>query len=123
MIGILKLLLNVRKETSPPTVRGAIPANAAPSIATTTYNLVADTAVNISVNLGSGDLAATAVTGLKNGSQDLPSDAWSYSNGVLTITAARVNSIVNAGVTRTYTVIFNDTDGTTVNITLDGTGN
>ena len=97
--------------------------NAAPSIATTTYNLVADTAVSINVNLGAGDLAATAVTGLKNGSQDLPSDAWTYSNGVLTITAARVNSIVNAGVTRTYTVVFNDTAGTTVDITLNGTGN
>ena len=99
------------------------PAEAAPSIAVTSYNLVADTALNINVNLGAGDLAATSVVGLKNGTQTIPADAWSYSNGVLTITAARVNVLVNAGVTRDYTVVFDDAAKTAINVTLNGSGN
>ena len=100
-----------------------VSADAAPSIATTTYTLTADTALNINVSLGGGALAATKITALKNGGTALPADAWSYANGVLTITAARVNSIVNAGVSRTYAVVFDDEAKTTINITLDGTGN
>lgn len=98
-------------------------SESAPSIATTSYNLTADTPVEINVNLGGGALAATKVSALKNGTSSLPTDSWSYAEGVLTITAARVNTLVNAGVSRTYTVVFNDTAKTTVDIILNGTGN
>lgn len=100
-----------------------IKTDAAPSIATTSYSLTADTPVTINVDLGGGDLAATKVTALKNGSSSLPADSWTYADGVLTITAARVNTLVSAGVSRTYTVVFDDTAKTTVDITLNGTGN
>ncbi|SFO06883.1 hypothetical protein SAMN04487831_10773 [Pseudobutyrivibrio sp. UC1225] len=99
------------------------PTDVAPSIATTTYTLTANAALNVPVSLGAGSLAATGIASVKNGASALPTDAWSYSNGVLTFTAARVNSIANAKVSRTYTVVFNDTAGTSVDITLDGTGN
>ncbi|WP_026513729.1 hypothetical protein [Butyrivibrio sp. LB2008] len=119
--------LPITSETTAPTVKvtwswDKAATDAAPSIATTSYTLVADTPVAINVNLGAGNLAATSVTALKSGTQALPSDAWSYSNGVLTITAARVNTLVNAKVTRTYTVVFNDEAKTTVDITLNGSG-
>ncbi len=92
-----------------------------PHIATTSYTLEADTPVNINVSLGAGDKAATKISAIMNGSTALPSDSWTYSEGVLTITAARVNSLVNANVSKTYTVVFNDTAKTKINITLDGT--
>lgn len=94
---------------------------AAPSIATTEYSLTADTPVTVNVSLGGGDLAATKVTAVMNGSTALPADAWTFENGVLTITAARVNTLVNANLSKTYTVVFNDTAKTKINIVLDGT--
>lgn len=97
------------------------PVDAAPSIAITTYTLTADTPLTVNVDLGAGNSAASDVSAVRNGSSNLPSDAWSYADGVLTFTAARVNTLVNANVSRTYTVVFNDTAGTTVDIVLDGT--
>ena len=93
----------------------------APSIATKSYTLTKDTELAVNVNLGAGDLAATKVVSVKNGSSALPSDSWSYNSGVLTFTAARVNTLVNAKVKRTYTIVFDDAAGTTVDIELDGT--
>lgn len=96
-------------------------ANAAPSIVTKEYSLTTDTPVTINVSLGGGDLAASNITAVMNGSTALPKDAWTFENGVLTITAARVNSLVNANISKTYTVVFNDTAKTRIDIVLDGT--
>lgn len=96
---------------------------AAPSIAETSYTLVADTPVEITVDLGKGDLAATGIEKITyvNASgtvANLGTTQWTYKNGKLTFTAERVNSLINSGAGKTYTVVFNDTAKTTVEITL-----
>lgn len=97
---------------------------AAPSIAETSYTLVADTPVEIIVDLGKGDLAATGIEKITyvNASgtvANLGTTQWTYENGKLTFTAERVNSLINSGAGKTYTVVFNDTAKTTVEITLN----
>lgn len=96
---------------------------AAPSIATTSYDMTADQAVTINVNLGKGDLAATAVTNVTyvNASgvvTNLPTTAWSYENGVVTISKDRVNTYLSAGADKTLTIVFNDTAPTKIDVTL-----
>lgn len=94
---------------------------AAPSIAVTSYKLTADTALEIEVDLGAGELAATDITSVLYGTVALGTDAWSFNNNVLTISSARVNSIISSGTAKTHTVVFNDTNNTKVDIVLDGT--
>lgn len=99
-------------------------ANEAPSIAKTSYLMVAKTAVNIPVDLGAGDLAATGIKKItyKNTSgkvTDLVNTKYSFSNGVLTITAAHVDEMLAASVTsRDLTIIFNDAASTQAVVTL-----
>lgn len=96
-------------------------SKAAPSIAVTEYKLQADTPVTIKVNLGGEELAATKVSSVKNGSTALATSDWSYADGVVTITASKVNAIITGKTAKTYTVVFNDTAKTSVNIKLDPT--
>lgn len=96
---------------------------AAPSIAVTSYEMVADQAVTINVNLGKADLAATKVINVTyvNGSgtvANLPTTAWSYKDGVVTITAERVNALLGAGADKTYTIVFDDTAVTKIDVVL-----
>lgn len=96
---------------------------AAPSIATTTYTMTAKTAVNIPVDLGVGNLAATGISKItyeKSGSvRDLDATSYTYANGVLTLSATYVDSLLSGGVSsREHTIIFNDSAATTVTITL-----
>jgi hypothetical protein len=103
-----------------------VPANAAPSIATTTYTAAADTAIDITVNLGSGDKKATGIASVtyKNKSGvDVAVESgtgYEFANGKVTLTAATINAFVSAtATTREYTITFDDTDSTAVVITVN----
>lgn len=100
------------------------PVAAAPSIATTSYTAAADTAVEVPVDLGSGDLAATGISSVtylnKAGETKTLADSdYTFEDAKLTLTAATVNVFVNsANDTRTYTITFNDSAATTASFTL-----
>lgn len=99
-------------------------ANAAPSIATTTYAVTANTGFDVEVSLGSGDLAASTISSalLKGVSSlellDGTGTFATYTNGKLSLTAALATFIVD-NPTVTIDVCFDD--GTVV--TLDFTTN
>ncbi len=103
----------------------ATPASAAPSIATTEYTATAETPIEITVNLGVGDAAATGIASItyvnKSGvTKDVEVDTgYTFSDNKITLTAATVDAFVNStNDTRVYTVTFDDSADTTVNITL-----
>ncbi len=96
---------------------------AAPSIATTSYSFSSGNPVAITVDLGSGDLAATGIASMTYSSTtgDKPVDASSYTfaGNTLTFTSAYINSMISISVTnRVFTVKFNDSANTTVVVTL-----
>ncbi|MDD5831182.1 MAG: hypothetical protein PUD13_07940 [Lachnospira sp.] len=94
---------------------------AAPSIATTTYELTAETPVVVSVDLGKGDKAATGIASVIWNGVNLLGDTISYddSTGKITIGLACVSYwISNPDAPRTVTVTFNDTASTTVELTM-----
>ncbi len=99
------------------------PEEAAPSIAVTEYTLTAGTPVDITVDLGKGDLAATGVAKVMD-----PTGVFDYLAGnqyavydasakKLTLKAAMVDACKSANVTSTD-VIFNDEAKTKVKITF-----
>ena len=102
-------------------------ANAAPSIATTTYNNVnlgsADGEdLNISVNLGLGDLAATGIASVKRGNDALAANMYSFNSTTNTLTLSRANVLKYWSDSVTLTVIFAGESAatpTSVNITLN----
>lgn len=98
-------------------------AEAAPSIATKTYTMTANTAIDITVDLGAGDLAATAVSKVMD-----PTGAWDYLKGdnqasydasskKITLSAGMVDACMSANVDH-ISVVFNDDEETTVRIDL-----
>lgn len=97
-------------------------SDAAPSIATTSYQMVANTPIEISVNLGGGDLAATAVSRIMD-----PTGAFDYLSGgyatydanskKITLLDTMVDACI-AGNVSSVTVVFNDSVSTSVVITL-----
>ena len=96
-------------------------ANAAPSIATTTYTMVADTPIEIAVDLGVGNDAATTVSQVMDptGVWDyLEHDAATYNSNTkkITLTADMVNACIDANV-GSIDVIFDE--GTVVTVTLN----
>jgi hypothetical protein len=99
------------------------PTDAAPSIASTSYTMTAGQDVAVSVNLGNGTLAATGISAItytaSSGNKTLDSANYTFANGTLTIKSSYIDGVLGAGVTsRKYTVKFNDTANTTVEITL-----
>lgn len=98
--------------------------NAAPSIATTTYTLEEGSDLEIAVNLGSGEAAATGISSItyKNTSgatRTLDTNYYTLNNGTLTFDASVRELLTAAGVTtRTFTLIFDDASSTTVDVTL-----
>lgn len=94
-------------------------ADAAPSIATTSYTMVASTPVNITVNLGSGTLAATTVSSVKWGAVELLDGTMAtYSNGVVTIALSSIDYLRTLETTsNAITVIFDE--GTEIGVTLN----
>ncbi|SCW31698.1 hypothetical protein SAMN02910400_00320 [Lachnospiraceae bacterium C10] len=96
-------------------------AQSAPAIATTTYTFSQDHAVEIDVNLGAGNKAATGITSItyNNGSSTLDTSKYSLADGKLTISAAYINDLIAYNVTdRAYVITFNDSDATTATVTL-----
>jgi hypothetical protein len=96
------------------------PASAAPSITTTSYVMEAGKAIDVSVNLGSGDAAATGVTSIKWGNVDLISKNYaSYADGKITLTSTLVD-ILRGKDSESYTIdiVFNDTSATATTVTL-----
>lgn len=91
---------------------------AAPSV-NSTANFTKGTELNIPVDLGSGDLAATKATVTVKGSNGsyAANSAVTYSNSKITV-AAGAFSGASAGDTRTIKVAFNDTAKTTILLTL-----
>lgn len=100
------------------------PAEAAPSIETTSYALVADTPVEINVNLGSGTLGATTVSKVTDtsGASVAKGTQWTYENGKVSFTTTRVNALLGAKVDKVYIIHFDDANKTSVNVTLKGSG-
>lgn len=94
-------------------------AEAAPSIATTSYTMTAGTALDIPVNLGVGDKKATGVSKVMYGTIDQLAGGYvTYSDGKITVTSTCVNYLKSQGGTQTLKVIFNDTAETSVDVTL-----
>jgi hypothetical protein len=101
-----------------------VPADVAPSATATQAVLEADKVANITVDLGSGSLAATEVAGFTSvawGNEWISGGYATYSDGVITITdIASVNAIINESNAdaRKFTITFDDEDETTVEVTL-----
>ncbi len=97
-------------------------SDAAPSIATKSYQMTANTPIEIAVNLGGGDLAATAVSRIMD-----PSGAFDYLSGgyasydadskKITLSASMVDACI-AGNVSSVNVIFNDDESTSVTVEL-----
>ena len=91
----------------------------APSIATTTYTLVADTPLAVTFDLGNGAKAATAIASVKKGANAVNSSFYSVEGNTLTFNATYVNALREAGSAATIAVTFNDSANTVVNLTLN----
>lgn len=92
--------------------------NAAPSIATTSY-AAGNSDIVVTVDLGSGTLAATdisSITFVKNGNTNTLADTkYTFEDNKLTFKAEYVSGLT---ATRAHTITFNDEENTTVVVTL-----
>lgn len=99
------------------------PQNAAPSISTKSYQMTANTPIDIAVDLGAGELGATAVKNIMD-----PTGAWDYlahsnqavydaANKKITLKAEMVDACISGNVT-SIKVIFNDSNNTTIPVSL-----
>jgi hypothetical protein len=88
--------------------------NAAPSIATTTYNLAASTDIEVTTNFGTGTSAATSITGVKKPDGGLLGTAnYTISGNKITFLGEWVDKILvgmNSGDSKKYKVVFNTED-------------
>lgn len=89
-----------------------------PSIATTTHSLVAGTAITIPVNLGTDDLEATGIDSVMFLGSPLGAANYYYEDGNLVITAASVDYLLSLDGDSNFTVVFNDTAKTEVELTF-----
>ncbi len=100
--------------------------SAAPSIATKTYTMTTGTPVVVTVDLGTGDYAATGIasitykTSADGAETKLAADRYSFADGKLTISKDYVTTLCGLAnfTSRDFKVIFNDTAKTEVTITL-----
>lgn len=94
-----------------------------PSIANRTYTMTAGSPVEVAVDLGSGDKAATNVTitySVSSGDRTLDKSSYTLKDGKLTFTSAYIDTMLNAGVSsRVMKVTFNDPAKTVINVTLN----
>lgn len=108
------------------TVTPPAPEPAAPALTgeSATFATTANTALEVGLSLGEGNLAATDITSVEflNGSnvrKPVASADYSFADDVFTLSAAAVDSFrSSAQTTRDYIITFNDTDSTSVTITL-----
>jgi Domain of unknown function. len=101
--------------------------NTAPFIEDNFYNMVKDEDIQINVDLGSGDLAATGIKSIsfiKNGETATVSDAdHIFKDGKLTLKGSYITRLIKAGISsREYTITFDNTTGTQVKFTLSVDG-
>jgi hypothetical protein len=100
------------------------PDDTAPSIEETEYTFTTGQPVEVTVDLGSGELAATGIDSilyLNSSGQEKTLDAanFTFAGTTLTFKAAYIDSIITANVTeRDYTIVFDDAESTEVVITL-----
>ena len=94
------------------TAHGLVKSEAVPSIATTTCEVATGNDATWTVDLGRGDKAATGIASLKTGSTVIKAANYSLSGGTLTIPSAVADNFT------TFTVTFNDSDATTVALTV-----
>ena len=98
-------------------------ADAAPSIATTSYTAASGTALPITVSLGGGDKGATNISNIQNlnASAAVPTTRYSFSGNTLTIDSTfitnNMNHINSVNGLR-LKVVFNDAAKTAVIITV-----
>ena len=97
--------------------------NLAPSIEKTTYKFVAGQPLEVPLNLGRGNLAATgisSITFVKSGSTStLSTDKYSVKDGKLIFIADYNSTVANSGSSREHTIIFNDAAKTTVTLVIE----
>lgn len=91
-------------------------ADKAPSIAKTVYEYVEGQAVEIPIDLGRGELAATDIASITFDGGTVAAKRYSFSDGVLTFTSDYTTTL--SGASRTHTVTFNNAAGTTLEVTL-----
>lgn len=95
-----------------------------PSIATTSYSILRDQPVSVDVDLGSKDLAATAVNSVafvnpSGTSVTVDAKFYSFSNGIFEFNDLAINALINGGViSRTFIITFNDALNTRIAVTL-----
>lgn len=102
------------------------PAEAAPSVTTTTANLVSGQPLEISVDLGAGDKQATGIAKVSfvndaGVTRALANTNYTFANGKITFIESWVTAqipAIGSGNTRTYTVTFDDGDSTTGTFTV-----
>lgn len=105
----------------------AAPVAAAPSIATTSYDMAAGTAIDITVDLGTDSLAATGLTSVtfqNYGGNTATGDFLSlctFANNKLTIPSDIVDAILAQNVDSELTFTFNDDAATVVKVVLNNT--
>ena len=101
-----------------------IVSDKAPSIATKEYTMKNDNNITVEFDLGTGALSATSISEItymnsSGASKTLDSQNYSISGNTLTIKSAYINSVISAGVTnRNYSIKFDDSANTTIEITL-----
>lgn len=96
----------------------------APSITTTSYTVDGSSDQAITVDLGAGEKAATDIASItfqstSGATKTLSADYYTFEGTTLTIKKEQISAWVGAGVeSRAYTVTFNDSDDTSVVVTL-----
>lgn len=100
-----------------------LPENAAtdvaPSIATTTYTMVADQAITIPVSLGNGTLTATGVASVTYNGTSVLGKLITYDDGVVTVPATTVNNLIGKTGDQTIVIVFDDDASTSVTVTFE----
>lgn len=91
--------------------------DAAPSLAQDTYQVTSGTPLNVTVDLGSGALAATSIAKIlqPNGAELPTPSMWTSNGNTLTFTAAAVNVVKSS---MTLKIVFDDAAATELSITL-----
>ena len=96
-----------------------------PSIAKSSYPMHRGTDIQMTVDLGTGDLKATSIRSItyvddRGQNRTLSSEYYSFSsNGILTIKGEYITAVINTGTTsRDYTILFDNVAKTKVKVAL-----
>lgn len=100
----------------------------APSIAKQDYEMLRAQPVLVDVDLGSGSIGATGIKSITYPNSagvitTLPTDYYTFEAGTLRFRPSYINALLDGGIAaRTYTIIFNDKNSTSVPITMKVNG-